>query len=140
MQLEQILPHLSPPVKKLQEMHTKQCAAALAEAKKIGKVSLGGGGGKSLADFGSLDGDTAAAPAAEKEEEKEEEEMPFEALQPLGVLCAVVRLRHWPTVLRLMDELTASTSPATAPSAPRSAICSSGSQRWPTRRSRRRAC
>lgn len=106
-QLEQVLPHLSPTVAKLQEINAKETARLLAQAKNIGKVSLSGGE-KSLADFGSLDGDSGVGAPVVTEKEKEEEddeELPFEALQPLGVLCAVLRLRLWPTAQRIMDEL-----------------------------------
>ena len=111
-QLEQVLPHLNPSVAKVQEQYTKEAAKSVAGSKKIGQVSLnstGGstGGRKSLGDFGSLDdGGAAPAPSAAADDKQEEEEvLEFDALQPLGVLRAMLRLRDWGNAQRLMDEL-----------------------------------
>ena len=119
----QVLPHLSPSTKAMQELDAKRTAALLADAKKIGAVNLGGGGGgggggkRSLADFGSLDdGGGPPAPAAAPADEakkaaaaeataEEEVELTFEQMQPLGLLRAVLKQRDWPTAKRLMDEL-----------------------------------
>jgi len=120
--LEQVLPHLSPPLEALLEAESKRTAELLARAKKAGAVSLGGAGvgsgiRKSLADFGSLDDGGGSAAATDKtltdkasaDKAAEDLERPdlltAERMQPLGLLRALLQLREWKVAKRLMEVL-----------------------------------
>ena len=110
--LEQVLPHLSPSLKVLQELEAKRASALLATAKLGGGVAR-----KSLADFGSLDDgagssthgapNSASTPATAPEagDLEDHAELSVERMQPLGLLRALLQLREWTAAKRLMEEL-----------------------------------
>ena len=131
---EQVLPHMGPTLEEIQTIQKKGKETMLAEAKKLGQVNLAGG----------------AAKKGEKDEK--DEPPPFETMQPLGVLRALLLLHDWKTAQGIFDELEgvdvcscAAAAPAApdapdAPDAPRpgthrppSPDRAAGTPRWPTR-------
>lgn len=84
---EQVLPHMGPTLEEIQTIQKKGKETMLAEAKKLGQVNLAGG----------------AAKKGEKDEK--DEPPPFETMQPLGVLRALLLLHDWKTAQGIFDEL-----------------------------------
>ena len=100
---EQVLPHMGPTLEEIQTIQKKGKETMLAEAKKLGQVNLAGG----------------AAKKGEKDEK--DEPPPFETMQPLGVLRALLLLHDWKTAQGIFDELEGvdvCSCAAAAPAAP----------------------